>query len=104
MVTIMDVHGRKLTDVTVHFDDGAHTIVLSRPDRPDALLGYYFLRGERRVMVALDEGVYVVTLETRWQGTGRVWVVTTDAPVRTAAPALKDAPAPGQRALQSSAA
>ena len=102
MVTIMDARGRKLTDVTVHFDDGAHTIMLSRPDHPDALLAYYFLRGERRVTVALEEGVYEGMLETRWQGTGRVWVVTTDAPVRSAAPA--DAPTSRQRALQSSAA
>lgn len=104
MVTIMDAQGRKLADVTVHFDDGAHTIVLSRPDHPDALLSYYFLRGGRRVTVALDDAVYEGTIETRWQGTGRVWVVTTDTPVRSAAPSLADAPAPRAHALQGSAA
>lgn len=100
MVTILDPQGRTLADVAVHFDDGARTIVLSRPDHPDALLEFYFLRGGRRVTVALDDALYEGTIGTRWQGTGRVWVVTTEAPIRAPEPA----PEPAPRRLQSTAA
>src|SRR5262245_61107983 len=86
VVRVRDADGIPLTVATAaqaERDDGA--VVLAEVDEPGVLMGYYFGRGERLVMMELPNLVPPLmiegTLETWWLAGARVWQIYVDRPL-----------------------
>ena len=73
--TLLDADGATLTDVGLLGPPRDNRVDLVDVVAPDALLGYYFGHGGRRVMLQLIERVLDGTLGTRWAGIDRDWWV-----------------------------
>ena len=87
MTTIFDADGRPLAGAELVSADDSPLVTLEVVDYPGRLLGYYFGRGERRVMVELGGTLVPGEIDTRWQGSHRAWWVTLEAPETLADPA-----------------
>ena len=73
--TLLDADGAALCEVGLLGPPRADRVDLVDVEQPDALLGYYFGHGGRRVMLLLVEHLLGGTLATRWAGLERDWWV-----------------------------
>ena len=64
-VTLVRIEGFRV------LDDGR--LLLGHVDDPEALLGYYFGRGRRQIILSLVTTVIEGRLDTCWTGNGRCW-------------------------------
>lgn len=78
MDTICDIHGNLLATASFRVSDDGMTVVLSRVRNKGALLNYYFAGAERKVLLDTGEIRIGGTLQTRWQGSSRMWLVKMD--------------------------
>jgi hypothetical protein len=72
-VALLDCDGRLLSEADVPHQDDEGSVRLAEVAKPDALLGYYFGKSGRRLMVDLGDLVVDGWLETRWDGDRRSW-------------------------------
>ena len=72
---LLDADGAALSDVGLLGPPRDDRVGLVEVEEPDALLGYYFGHGGRRVMLQLFERVVEGRLATRWAGIERDWWV-----------------------------
>ena len=79
MATISDADGRPLAEAELRCAEDSPVVTLESVDYSGPLLGYYFGRGERRVMVEVGGTLVPGQLDTHWQGAGRAWWVTLEA-------------------------
>lgn len=63
-------------------DDGR--LLLGHVDDPEALLGYYFGRGRRQIILSLVTTVVEGRLDTCWAGNGRRWWIELNEVARPA--------------------
>jgi hypothetical protein len=91
MVTILDDHGLIVSTGSARIDADARVIAFT-PANAGAMLGYYFDRAGRHVVVDFGEVRLLGRIETRWDGQQRHWLVRTDPPT-----VLTEAPAAGAR-------
>jgi hypothetical protein len=80
MARILDTDGRLLAEAALHLSDDDQHIVLTQIAGKGTLLKYYFASAGRGVIVELGEQRAEGRLATRWQGSGRLWLVTLDQP------------------------
>ena len=79
MSAILDDRDIVVSSASVQFSSDPRLIALAGVDER-ALLGYYFARGSRRVVIDLGAVRLSGRLDTRWAGGRRRWSVRTDAP------------------------
>ena len=77
MIAILDDRDIALSNASVQFCSDPRAIALAGVDER-ALLGYYFARGRRRVVIDLGAVQLRGRLDTRWDGNHRRWFVRTD--------------------------
>ncbi|MCC7371762.1 MAG: hypothetical protein IT306_25310 [Chloroflexi bacterium] len=83
-VRVLDADGTPLTWAVAGVTGGDGAVRLDEVDAPGVLVQYYFLRGERTVLVelpALPEVTVEGTLETWWRDSERAWQVWIDRPL-----------------------
>jgi hypothetical protein len=79
MVTILDDHGLIVSTGSARIDADARVIAFT-PANTGAMLGYYFDRAGRYVVVDFGEVRLLGRIETQWDGRQRHWLVRTDPP------------------------
>lgn len=90
-VRILDADGIPLTTAIVGVLSEAGEMALAEVDDPGVLMDYFFGRGERLVVVEVDETTQEGTLDTRWLTAARVWWVLL-SPTMTTIPPESRAP------------
>ena len=96
-VRVLDTDGTALTWAVAGVKSAEGTVLLEEVDAPGVLIQYYFLRGERTVLVelpALPELTVEGTLETWWRDSERTWQVWVDRPLAKLPTPLSAQPEP----------
>jgi hypothetical protein len=94
VVRVLDTDGTPLTTAMTRAvsEDGA--VKLADVEDQSILIDYYFGRGERLVVMELDELTVEGTLETWWLGGERVWQIYVDRPLVMLGPVGSAEPEP----------
>ncbi len=82
-VRVLDADGTPLTMAVSGVEEDAGAVVLEEVERSDALMTFYFGRGERQVVLEFPELTVEGSLETWWIGGRRVWQIFVDRPLAT---------------------
>ena len=93
MVTVRNTEGALLTEAEVRLEGGSRVIALAEVREPGALLHYFFGRSGRQVIVEVGAQRLVAQLETRWQGSDRLWLIKTQAPLTRRSQPPSESPA-----------
>lgn len=79
MARILDSGGTLLAEATLHVSDDEQIVVLSQLTGKGALMKYYFASAGRAVVVEAEGRRAAGKLATRWQGSGRLWLVALES-------------------------